>query len=473
DTDVYKFTVSTDSILSATITGLSELVQAKLFRDLNGDGVLAGDEQLEIRDNYYSGATLTFNGEPLMKGTYFLQVSPWNSEVNTAYTLAISAASIAGSQDAGGTAATARDFGTLTTAVQTVNDIAQWSDTDVYKFTVSSDSILSATITGLSELVQVRLFRDLNGDGILVSSDQLEIRDNYYSGATLTFNGEPLMKGTYYLQVSPWNSEVNTAYTLAISAAAIPGSQDAGGTTATARDFGTLTTTQQTVNDIAQSGDNDIFKFTLSTDSTLSATITGLSELVQARLFRDLNGDGILTSDEQLEVRDNYYSGATLTFNGESLMKGTYYLQVSPWNSEVNTAYTLAISAASIPGSTDAGGTVAPARNLGTLTATAQAVKDLAQSGDNDIYKFTLAPGAKLKAAITGLTELVQARLYRDLNNDGILTANEQIAYRDNYSSGASFDFNGLTLAGGTYFLQISPWNTEVNTEYQLTVSAV
>ncbi|MCY2964364.1 MAG: hypothetical protein NT069_12130, partial [Planctomycetota bacterium] len=254
--------------------------------------------------------------------------------------------------DPGATVATAVNLGNLSTTRQTASDRLQSGDVDLFRFNLPSDSTLSA------------------GD------EQLEYRDNYYTGSTFNLNGEPLAGGTYFLQLAPSNSTTNTPYTLTISATAIPNSQDAGGNTGTARNFGTLTTAQQAVNDIAQWGDTDVYKFTLSTDSTLSATFSGLSELVQARLYRDLNNDGVLAGDEQLESRDNYYSGATFNFNGEPLMKGTYFLQVSPWNSEINTAYTLAISAASIAGSQDAGGTAATARDFGTLTTAVQTVND-------------------------------------------------------------------------------------------------
>ncbi|PSB67190.1 hypothetical protein C7B61_07495, partial [filamentous cyanobacterium CCP1] len=86
--DFYKFTTLKSGTFNATLSGISDAVYVSLIRDLNGNGVIDGDERLA-----YGSASTTWNA-PLTRsiapGTYFVEVRSYAAFDNTAYTLALS-----------------------------------------------------------------------------------------------------------------------------------------------------------------------------------------------------------------------------------------------------------------------------------------------------------------------------------------------------------------------------------------------
>ncbi|MBI1348007.1 hypothetical protein GC163_17175 [bacterium] len=465
DDDVYKFTVTNDSIVTAAFTGIDEYVDMLLYFDGDNDGLFDSNELIESR---FTSSNLTFM-EPLSAGTYYLLVRPDSSSSNVYYSLSLSAAAIPsddGQNDPGDTIATARNLGTLSSTPITLVDAVRTYDNDVYKFTITNDSNVTAAFSGIDEYVDMLLYFDGDNDGEFDSNENIEYR---FTSGNLTIV-EPLSAGTYYLLVRPDSSSSNAYYTLSLSAAALPGDDgqnDPGDTIATARNLGTLSSTPVTVVDAVRTYDDDVYKFTITTDSNVTAAFTGIDEYVDMLIYFDGDNDGQFDSNENIEYR---YSNGNLTIV-EPLSAGTYYLLVRPDGSSYNAYYSLSLSAAALPGDdgqNDPGDTIATARNLGTLSSTPITVVDTVRTFDSDVYKFTITNDSNVTAAFTGIDEYVDMLIYFDGDNDGQFDSNENIEYR--YSNG------NLTivepLSAGTYYLLVRPDGNSYNAYYSLSLSA-
>lgn len=464
DIDVYRLQLTETSDLTAAFSGLSENINISLVQDLNGNNQIDSGETVQGA-SFVSGPTFTLT-EPLSAGVYFIQLSPSNTNDNTAYTLSLSATAIANAVDAGAGLAVARDAGALTTSATNFVDVIQNGDLDVYRFQLTSASNLTSTFTNLSENVNLSLVRDLNGNNQIDSGETVQ-GVSFVSGPTFTLT-EPLSSGVYFIQVSPSNTSDNSAYQLSLSAAAIAGAQDAGNSLGTALDAGILNTVAKNFVDVMQNGDLDYFRFQLTAASNLAATFTNLSENINIVLIQDLNGNNQLDSGETLQSV-SFESGPTYTMS-EPLNAGTYFIQISPSNTNDNTAYNLSLSAIAIANAQDAGSTLSTARNAGQLTTNATVFVDVIQNGDVDVFRFQLSASSVLTATFTGLSENVQILLVQDTNANGQINAGETIR-SVNFESGPTYTLS-QALAAGDFFIQVSPSNTSDNTSFTLSLNS-
>ncbi len=381
-------------------------------------------------------------------------------------------------RDPGETVATAMDVGDLETTPFVYNDrvgdvVDGEIDFDIYKFTLMADSNLNAVFGGLTKNIIVQIFVDSNGDSVLGNNEVLETSYNSDSSSKTVF--EPLSAGTYFLSVSRRFQNDNTAYSLSLSAAGLVGDDsvpDPGSTVGTARDMGVLNAAAKTTVDTVHNFDTDIYKFTISADSNVTAAFSGLSENVVIQICLDSNGDSVLGNNEVLETSYNSDSSSKTVF--EPLSAGAYFLIVSARFGEGNTAYSLSLSAAGLAGDDsvpDPGSTVGTARDMGVLNAAAKTTVDTVHNFDTDIYKFTISANSNVTAAFSGLSENVVIQICVDTNGDGVITNNEVIS--TNYNSDSSEKTVFESLASGTYFLIVSARFSEGNTAYSLSLSSV
>ena len=123
-----------------------------------------------------------------------------------------------------------------------------------------------------------------------------------------------------------------------------------------------------------------------------------------------------------------------------------------------------------------AGSTPKTARNVGTLSGT-KSFDDWASgpfsgaiSDTADVYKFSLSSTKTFSAKMIGVLDGqdLDLQLYRDKNNDGVLSANET----DHVEPQAGFAEREITksLAAGTYYVKVVGVNGETN--YHLTLKA-
>ncbi|OPH10184.1 S8 family serine peptidase [Cylindrospermopsis raciborskii] len=262
------------------------------------------------------------------------------------------------------TLTSARNIGTLT-GTQTFSDFVGSSDTnDYYRLDLSQTSNFSLSLTGLSADADTQL---LNSSGTVIQSSQ-------NAGKVSESINRSLNAGTYYVRVYPYSG--NTNYTLTLSAT--PPDQ-AGNTLATARNIGTLTSTQTFSDFVGSSDTNDYYRLDLSQTSNFSLSLTGLSANADTQL---LNSSGTV-------IQSSQNAGKVSESINRSLNAGTYYVRVYPYSG--NTNYTLTLSAVSSPPPPTAGfnstygyGMINAARSVAAALGQSSPFPDVANLGGNN-----------------------------------------------------------------------------------------
>ncbi|MFM6053697.1 MAG: PPC domain-containing protein, partial [Sphaerospermopsis kisseleviana] len=178
-----------------------------------------------------------------------------------------------------------------------------------------------------------------------------------------------LSAGNYFVRVYPYSG--NTNYNLSVNATAVaPVVDNAGNTLATARNIGTLSSTQSFTDWVGSTDTNDFYSFNIGTESNFSLLLNGLSADADVQLLSS-TGAVILSSTNGGTAADSITS---------TLSAGTYYIRVYPYSG--NTNYNLSVNATAVD---NAGNTLATARNIGTLSST-QSFTDWVGSTDTNDF---------------------------------------------------------------------------------------
>ncbi|MGB8701981.1 MAG: hypothetical protein WCD18_21405 [Thermosynechococcaceae cyanobacterium] len=373
------------------------------------------------------------------------------------------------------------------TANKTFKDKVGGTDLyDFYKFNITQNSKVTFALSNLTDDAEIAIASDLNKDGVFTTN---EIIDNTaLSGSVNRSLISDLGTGTYYAIVSPGNSffpdgTSNTNYTLKISPVAITGvvpKQDPGFTYQTSFKVGSLTAGQTYKQFVGGSDFGDFYKFDITKNSTLTTTLSGLSQDAEIAIISDLNKDGVFTTNEVID--NTALSGAVDRILISDLGTGTYYALISPGNSffpdgTSNTNYTFKLTPKAITGvspTKDPGFTYITAFKVGSLSATKTYKQFVGGSDLGDFYKFNITKNSTLTTTLTGLREDAEVAIISDLNKDGVFTTNEII---DNTALSGSVDRTLISdLGTGTYYALVSPGNSffpdgASNTNYTLKLS--
>ena len=221
------------------------------------------------------------------------------------------------------------DLGALS-STQTFSDWVGSADTnDYYRFDLAQTSTFNLTLNGLSADADVQL---LNSSGTVLQS-------SVNGGTTAeSITSQSLAAGTYYVRVFPYSGSTN--YNLALSATASVPADNAGNTLATARNIGTLSSTQTFSDWVGSADTNDYYRFNLAQTSTFNLTLNGLSANADVQLW-DGTGTTLLGSSSN--------NGTTAETISQSLAAGNYYVRVFPNSGTTNnTNYSLAVSATAV-----------------------------------------------------------------------------------------------------------------------------
>jgi len=219
----------------------------------------------------------------------------------------------------------ATNLGPLSGTRSIQNFVGSSDRNDYYRFDLSQASSFSLTLNGLSANANVEL---------LTSSGAL-IRRSANGGTTAESISRALNAGTYFVRV--YQGSGNTNYNLTLAATASGPADNAGNTLATARNIGTLSSSQSFTDFVGSSDTNDYYRFNLSQSSNFSLSLNGLSADADVHL---LNSSGTLLSSSA-------NGGTTAESITSTLGTGTYYVRVFPYSG--NTNYNLTLAAASAP----------------------------------------------------------------------------------------------------------------------------
>jgi RHS repeat-associated protein len=478
--DFYKFTLDGNYKIDLELAGLDEPGQVRLIVDFDDDGVVDFNDDIEFDTiSDFSNSTEDRSlVRDLPTGTYWINVYTRYEDQNTAYTLTAAATPLPTiTPDPGENFTTARDIGALGLP-QTFTDVVGSLDrNDFYQFSLVQNSQVALNLTGLSEAAQVALMADLDGDGMVDFNDDIEF-DAISDGSSSTADRglvRGLPTGTYWINVYTFSDDENTAYTLTAEASPLPTiAPDPGENFTTARDIGALGL-PQTFTDVVGSLDrNDFYQFSLVQNSQVALNLTGLSEAAQVALMADLDGDGMVDFNDDIEF-DAISDGSSSTADRglvRELPTGTYWINVYTFSDDENTAYTLTAEASpvSAAGATDPGNAPdATAFNLGVL-GTAQ-VSDVVGSLDqDDYYRFTVTQPTQATFQLTDLAEDADLEIGIDLDGDGQIRFDELLGsarFSDNRDRTLQID-----LASGTYFARVYTDSSDDNTAYTLIASS-
>jgi|GEM_PF-968057 len=449
--DFYRFNLNTGSNFNLSLSGLTADADVELIQDFNNNGFVDDGEILARSIN--SATNPETLSRLLSAGSYYVRVYPFLSS-NTNYSLSLGAVAVGDN-----TLATATNLGALTTS-RTVTDFVGNTDADdFYRFTLNSDRSVGVFLDGLSADADIQLIRDFNNNGIADSSDILAESIRAGSASEAIFSN--LSAGTYFVRVLQFSG--NTNYSLTLT----PLVDGAGSTLGTAANLGTLSGSR-TVNDVIGAIDpSDIYRFSLNTSSRLNLELDGIDAYANAQIIQDLNGNGLIDSNEILAATTRNISDLGSSSLAATLNAGNYFVRVLPSNN-ANTRYSLNLTTTAIA-LDGAGNTLATARNLGILAGSVTLQDFVGASDRNDYYRFSLTGNTNFNLLLSGLTDDADVQLIRDLNGNGLVDAGEVLRLSD--LSGTSSESINLNLGAGSYFIRVYPFG-DSNTTYTLNLSA-
>jgi hypothetical protein len=452
--DIYKVKMDARGRLTATLKTdlLSDTFQGHvdLIRDVNGNGLIdAGDLILHAGPGTTAGTSRMLDA-----GTYFVRVG---SDINFFnYHLRITA------DYAGNTPALQRDMGSLDAGRSFQDFISASTDkVDQYRFSVGSARELNVVFVesggGKSQLI---LVNDRNNNGVADPGEGVLLAEDHSFSNTV----RTVQPGNYLLQVVADSGEG----TYQLFAEARP--DRAGNTLGTARELGTVNGLKHEDDFVSSVDLVDFYKFTASAGGKVSARLDpALGANADLALIRDANNNGKVDAGEVLAASP--LPGNKPEELSATIAAGNYFLRVT-FNDIEGTASKYFLSF-----HTDyAGRTPVTARNVGTLVGP-RAFDDWASgpfsgviSDTGDVYKFNLTSTRTLTAKLTGTQggQDLDLEVYRDKNNDGVLTADELVASSRTLNSANEQVVK--SLGAGTYFVRVAGVNGETN--YHLALNA-
>jgi serine protease len=199
--DFWSFTLGGRSSFNLNLDGLSADADVQLIRDINGNSLVETNEVIAYSS--LGGTNTESIGTVLDAGKYYIRVYPYGN-VETDYRLTTW---ITPQDNAGNTQSTARNISIGSTS-STYSDWVSSSDTnDFYRFNLSTKSNFNLQLSGMSGDADVQL---LSANGTILASSA--------NGGNLneSINNLPLVEGTYYVRVYPFQGE--TFYNLSLSA---------------------------------------------------------------------------------------------------------------------------------------------------------------------------------------------------------------------------------------------------------------
>lgn len=424
--DFYRFQLSQASDFSLALSGLAADADVQL---LNASGQV-------ISSSTRGGTSSESLNQVLNQGTYYIRVYPFAGS-STNYRLHLSSTALAPVDNAGNRLEVARNLGVLS-GNRSFQDFVGSSDTnDFYRFELNQNSDFSLALTGLTADADVQL---LNSSGQVITG-------SYGSGSSSEDLTRQLTAGTYYLRVYPYAGSTN--YNLNLSATAVVRPDRAGNSLTSARNIGTLGSSQSFQDFVGAIDTNDYYRFNLSQDSDFNLALTGLSSDADVQL---LNSRG--------ELIQGSYGERNLSESIEQrLNAGQYYIRVYPFSG--NTDYELAVSATAIVPGDGAGNSRGTARDIGILNGS-RTFRDLVNLQDSDdYYRFEVRQTSNFSLSLAGLSADADVQL---LNNSGQVIASS-------IASSNSPESIYRELTAGSYYVRVYSF-LNANTNYRLRLNA-
>lgn len=447
--DYYRFTISSSSIVTLEMDGLTD--NANLFLRNSASSAVAASSNTGTNPERIR-VSLADTPNNIFYAHAFIPTG----STSTPYNLRLSAEAIQQNNIDDNTRANARSIdglitnGVLSTITDYVSGSGQIVDqNDYYSFTLTESGTVDISLTSLNGTDT--LYTDLQ----LINSSNSVLQTSATGGTTSESISYSLAAGTYYIRAYSTSDPGN--YNLDFTFTADPA--DTGGNT-----VGTATPINLTPDflPIASDGQvsladtNDYYQFTLGTASLVDIRFTSLT--ADANLFlQNQSGGNILSSTQPGTALD----GVRLSLNA-----GTYNILVNR-GSGTTAQYTLSGSAQPI-NPDQAPNSTTFAQDLGFLSGFISRSEFVGNIDTNDYYKLTLDATTELNLDLIIAGNYPNAQLVNAdvqlLNSSGA-----QIAISN--QPGNSNESINTSLNAGTYFIRVYTSGL-ANTFYDLEITA-
>ena len=395
DEDYFNFTLSEDSILTASFTDANNIY-----------GGLYDSSFTEIASNQYSNNNRNFfiNRE-LSAGTYHIQVRGIDTDTTGNYRLNIEVPE------------------TIATLPYTSSQesISPVGDEDYLRIVLEQDAPLILSTTGLTDT-----FGSLydNSFGLIASKDNSGSGDAGNSQNFLMIR--ELAAGAYYIGTRG-NNRFTTTGDYVLNVASPP----------------TITLPYTSSEEaISPAGNEDYFRFELTQPRVVTASSAGSFDVV-GRLYSSVGV--LLASDDNSADNDNFYIE-------KRLLAGSYYLAVSSANPAASGEYTLIVTKQAPPTVISLSNPDSPGSDPGSdpdsdpVPSYATSGESISSATDIDYFSFSLTETDIINIATTGSTDTVGT-----LYDSSFL----RLAFDDNSGSGNNFLIEKI-LSPGTYHIEVA-----------------
>lgn len=285
----------------------------------------------EVSEYIYSGGDEAYIKTKLLKGTYHVIVKPydWDGKSSSKYNLKVTfPGKITRNETSFEPNETFETAYALTNGKSTNSTLESNLDVDKYKFTTNKDGQIYITLDGSSAGANLKLYDEYG------NSEYFSYEDSYSEGAGSAKISVQAVKGTYYVEVSPygWNAVSSSNYRIKATFAGSfkrDANLESNDTFETA--YPVISGKSYTSHSFSNL-DIDMFKFSTSKAGKVTVRLDEGNENYLVELY-NLYGK---------EITSYYvFSGESQVIIEEKLEKGTYFVKVIPydWNGVTSSNY--------------------------------------------------------------------------------------------------------------------------------------
>jgi len=467
--DTFRFIIGAPTNFNLSLTRMTQDADVYLYRDVNNNGIIdAGDGGAITFSNRSSNADDFINRRLTISGAYIVQVRRFGTS-NTNYTLRLSNTGSAFGNPSN-LLPVELNAGVLgSTPFSRVDSVSTTDIADVYRFTMGTIGNFNATLTGITagRDVDMRLIRDANNNGIVDAGDE-RVRAAAGGNRDDVINVRSLAAGNYFLQTYLF-SGASSNYRLRMSNTGNSGSLPSN-LLATEINAGTLGVTPfQQFRSLGINNASDLYRFTMGATGNFNASLTGITagRDVDMRLIRDANNNGIVDAGDE-RVRAAAGGNSDDAINVRSLAAGNYFLQTYLF-SGASSNYRLRMSNTGSSGFSPSN-LVPTEVNVGVVPPAAVRSGFVSVNDAADTFRFSVASTRSTTLRLSGLAADADLRLIRDINNNQIVDAGEEIA-RSTLGGVAADQITRTLIGGASYIAQVYLFPTSGSTNYSLSIS--
>jgi uncharacterized repeat protein (TIGR01451 family) len=324
---------------SLLLDGISNDVDVELIADYNRDKIRQ-DEEVVAFSGQIGNSSESIDFTDLPEDVYYIRVVQKAGDTDYNLSLNIPPLSVP-SDNAGNMPSDAKNLGIVNGNVTQSDFVGAVDSDDYYSFNLDKISDFSAQVNGLDKgNLVVSLGQDVNTDGIISFDEIIAISEETDGNEPGAINVTGLATGSYYLWLSRLSGNTNYTIDLSANPSLIPVDK-AGSTLATAFNIDTLTNSIIQSDFVGNVDPIDYYRFTLPNPSGLTLKLDGLSADADLELSQDKNGDGIISSDEVINISETT-DDRDENINIAALHTGEYFAKVSQYSG--NTNYNLSLN---------------------------------------------------------------------------------------------------------------------------------